>query len=121
MRCTDSPHDLQKLKKAKEKCKKKAEVSFCLARLFPLHILSFCFHSLPIRVCVGVCVCVCVCVCLIRILVTDVIGAGQGPESAKNACGSVIAKTVRCETGIRLLIDRQQHEQSMKSQRNPVS
>jgi hypothetical protein len=77
--------------------------------------------SLFADTCVCRCVCVCVCVCLIRILVTDVIGAGQGPESAKNACGSVIAKTVRCETGIRLWIDRQQHEQSMKSQRNPVS
>jgi hypothetical protein len=67
------------------------------------------------------CVCVCVCVCVfgvwICLLATDVIRAGEGPESAKNACGSIIAKNVRNETGIRLWIDRQ-HETCMKSQRN---
>ena len=50
-------------------------------------------------------------------LAKDVIRAGEGPESAKNARGSILAKNVRHETGIRLWIDRQ-HQTSMKSQRN---
>jgi len=51
------------------------------------------------------------------LLAKDVIRAGEGPESAKNARGSILAKNVRHETGIRLWIDRQ-HQTSMKSQRN---